>query len=162
MRYCTNCGNPNDDASRFCTKCGEMITAEATGEPVNTMPAEEYNTPVYSEPSQPAVPAEPVVSGGDKAKGFVGMGLAILGLVFAGIGFLYTLIGLTETGLALGMAIAFGIFSLPPALIGGNLCKKSRAAGNTSRACTSGTSMAAIATILTIGMLIVGVIGLGL
>lgn len=153
MSYCSNCGNQLAENDRFCNVCGAKVP-ETTPE-VNAS-AQEPVQPCYAA----AKPAEVVVSAKDKALGFVGMGLAIGGLFMVGIGILYTLFGMIETGLAFGMSVAFGLFSMPLAIVGRNLSSKSQERGNTSAACSVGRGLGLAGIIATCGMLFLGIINL--
>ena len=144
MSYCTKCGNQMEENARFCNRCGAAVEAAA---------ADSFYTQ-----SVPVMDAEPVVSVKDKVLGFVGMGLGISGLFIAVLGLLYTLIGMLETGVALGMAIAFGMFSFPLGFVGRALSKKSAEGGNLSRACSVGSALALAAIIVSFVMLFLGII----
>ena len=92
--------------------------------------------------------------------GIVGMSLSIAGLVFAVLGLLYTLLGLGETGLGFGVAIGFGMFSLPLGIVGKILAGKSADAGNTSTPCSVGARMGLASIIVSAVMFFFGFINL--
>ena len=87
-----------------------------------------YQPPVYNLNQQTYAPKE--VSGGTKAKGFVGMGLGIGGLVFGGLCVLYFLIALADYYQA-GAALVYGLFGLPLGIVGRIISGKSIDEGNT-------------------------------
>lgn len=115
-----------------------------------------YSTPVYSQPAPAPVPAKA------KALGFVGMGVAIGGLVFAVLGLLYTFIGIaTEMeGLAFGYSIAFALFSFPCSIVGRVLCNNSKEMGNHATPCSVGSKMGIAGIIVSAVMLFFGLISL--
>ena len=111
MYFCSNCGTAQEPGARFCKNCGtpiaeavnpqpQPVAAPVVAEPVY----QAYSAPVYAEPvyAEP-VYAEPEISGKTKALGFVGMGLAIFGLVLSVFGIIYTLMFAALDG-----AFAFG------------------------------------------------------
>ena len=153
MSYCINCGNQLAENDKFCNACGTKVP-ESTPE-VNTY-AQEPVQPYYAV----AKPVEVVVSGKNKALGFVGMGLSIGGLFMAVLGLLYTAIGMVETGLGFGMAIAFSLFSLPLAIVGRILSDRSGESGNTSKACSVGRGLGLAGIIVTGVMLFLGILNL--
>lgn len=125
--------------------------------PAPTYQAPTYQAPVYQAP----IASEPVVSGSDKAKGIVGMALAIGGLFFAVIGLLYAIAFLEiEEGMSLGMAIGFGIFSLPLSIVGKKLSASSAAAGNTSATCSVGNKLGLAGIIVSAVMFFFGFISI--
>lgn len=150
MSFCSNCGCALEPSSKFCRNCGAAV-AEPSVPVVPVAPAVVEPVPqVYKAP----------VSTSAKVQGFVGMGLAIGGLVFAIIGLLYTFIGLVEEGLAFGFAIAFSIFSMPLSIVGGVLCDRSQEAGNTSAACSVGCKLRTAGIIVSAVMLVIGFLNL--
>ena len=180
MAFCPNCGVQLTTDDKFCPNCGNSLAARQE-ETVQVAPT--YSAPVYTAPVAPANPiptapvytaptaqayqpqyqtvvAEPEVAAKTKAQGFVGMGLAIGGLVLAVVGLLYTFIGLEIAGMALGMAIGFGIFSMPLGIVGRNLCNKSMDAGFRSGACSAGSKVGLAAIIVTIVMTFFGFISM--
>ena len=66
MSFCAKCGNEVAAGERFCGVCGSYV--------------EEAVPVVVAEPEGPRI------SGGTKAKAFVGLGLSIYGLYYAVIG----------------------------------------------------------------------------
>lgn len=170
MAFCSKCGNQIEDTARFCNVCGAPV---ATAAPQNSgySAPNQYSNPnqyQYSSPNQYSTYAptptyaQSEVSAGAKAKGFVGMGLAIGGLVFAILGLLYTFVGLAEEigEVALGMAIGFGIFSMPLALVGRYLCNKSEEEGNFSGAVSAGMKLGIAGIIVSAVMFFFGFIGM--
>ena len=163
MSYCSKCGFPIEPSDQFCRGCGTPVAAEAPAAPVdysynqqpdysyNQQPDYSYNQPAYSYNQQP----QP--SGGSKASGFIGMGLAITGFVLALFGFIYTIISLeVDEAMAFGMSIGFGIFSLPLSIVGMKLSSNSRASGNTSAVCGVGKGLGLAGLILSCVMLFIG------
>lgn len=125
MSYCSKCGFPIDPADKFCRGCGTPVAAEAPAAPAYTQPEYSYNQPSYdyNQPSydynQPVYAYEQPQSTGSKAGAFIGMGLGIGGLFFALIGLINVLANLDyDAEFAFGMAVGFGIFSLPLSIIG--------------------------------------------
>ena len=153
MSFCINCGNQLAENDKFCNACGTKVP-EAASE--NNTYTQESVQPYYTV----AKPAEVVVSAKDKALGFVGMGLSIGGLFMACLGILYTLIGMVETGLGFGMAVAFSLFSLPLSIVGRNLCNRSVERGNTAKPCSIGRGLGLAGIIVTGVMLLLGIINL--
>ena len=188
MPFCSKCGTPTNESDKFCMHCGTPVAAPVQPEPVAPVAPVQPEpvapvapvqpepvvpvAPVQPEPAAPVAPvqpepvpvcvapAEPVVSGKDKALGFVGMGLAILGLFFACIGILYTMIGMSEQGFGFGMAFAFSLFSLPLSIVGGVLCGNSYNAGNRSTACSVGSKLRIAGIIVSAVMLFLGFVNL--
>lgn len=177
MPYCSKCGTPTNEDDKFCMHCGTPVAVPVQPEPVAPVVPVQAEpvapvAPVQAEPVAPVAPvrsepmpvyvapAEPVVSGKDKALGFVGMGLAIFGLFFACIGILYTMIGMAEEGLGFGMSIAFSMFSLPLSIVGGVLCGKSYNAGNHSAPCSVGSKLRIAGIIVSAVMLFLGFVNL--
>lgn len=185
-RFCRSCGAPV-----AATPVAEPVQAPAEEVPVCQTPVEAapaYQAPAYQEPAAPVyqgpayqappahtyqapayqapvyqapVAGEPVVSGSDKAKGIVGMALAIGGLFFAVIGLLYTIAFLDlEEGMSLGMSIGFGIFSLPLSIVGKKLSASSAAAGNTSATCSVGSKLGLAGIIVSAVMFFFGIISI--
>jgi hypothetical protein len=120
------------------------------------------NTPVIVAPA-PQTYRRPACSGKTKALGFVGMGLAISGLVFSVLGLLYTFIGIAAEGiLAFAFSFSFGMFSLPLSIVGRVLSNRSFSMGNLSAACSVGSKMGLAGIIVSAVMLFIGLIGLGI
>lgn len=152
MPFCPKCGNPIVPTNRFCGNCGAAVV----------------------EISEPVVPAEPVIavpavqtytvpapSAKSKVLGFIGMGLAIGGLVFALLGLLYTSLGIIAVeGMGFAMSVAFGLFSLPLSIVGGVLCNRSTEMGNRSAACSVGSIMRVAGIIVSAVMLFFGIVSL--
>ena len=169
MYFCSNCGTAQEPGARFCKNCGTPIAEAVNPQPqpvVAPVVAEPvyqaYNAPVYAEPvyAEP-VYAEPEISGKTKALGFVGMGLAIFGLVLSVFGIIYTLMFAALDGaFAFGYSIGFGIFSLPISIVGGVLAGNSKEQGNNSAACTVGSIMRVFGVILSCLMFFIGFIAL--
>ena len=151
MSFCTQCGNPIQENTKFCSCCG----ASVSGEPVQA-PQQEAPAPSYA----PVVSAKPVLSTKQKVFGFVGMGLAIFGLVMAAIGILYTILGLSLTGLGFMFAMIFGAFAIAPCIIGRIMCTNSIHNGNTSSCCTAGLITGLVGIIISGVMLFLGFINL--
>ena len=140
-------------------------TYTAPEAPAYTAPAAPtYTAPTYTAPAAPTwnAPAQQAeVSGGDKAKGIVGMAMAIGGMALAIIGLLYVLIGLEEgDGFSFGLAIGFGIFSLPLSIVGRIMAGKSQEAGNTSGMCSTGRTLGLVGLIVSAVMFFFGFISL--
>ena len=150
MSYCSNCGNPLDENVKFCANCGTPVAApEATVAPV--VPA----VPTYVEPAAPVVPVKA------KVLGFVGMGLAIGGLIFAIIGLLYTFVFMSvEAEMGFIFAFVWSIFSLPLSIIGGVLCSRGAEMGNHSAPCSVGSKLRIAGIIVSAVMLFFGFISL--
>ena len=54
MIYCTNCGQPNDDAARVCTNCGKQFGGQASSQPFATAPPPGAQAPGgYAPPQNP-------------------------------------------------------------------------------------------------------------
>ncbi len=54
MIYCTNCGQPNDDAARSCTNCGKQFGGQANSQPFQTAPPPGAQAPGgYAPPQTP-------------------------------------------------------------------------------------------------------------
>lgn len=56
MIVCKNCGSSIDDNAKFCTTCGQTISAEMpsmsiNNEPATTVQQSNYQQPVYNQPS---------------------------------------------------------------------------------------------------------------
>ena len=116
----------------------------------------QYTQPVYNQPQyvapQPSVPS--------KAKAIVGMALGAAGLFFAVMGFFYTLMFVAIDGaFAIGMAIGFGIFSMPLSLVGLIMSSKARNAGDISVFTKLGKIFGLVGTIVSGVNLIIGIIG---
>lgn len=155
MSVCTKCGGQIPEGMAFCGICGNPVA----------------QTPVYV----PAAPVVPPVSGGIKAKGFIGMGLSIYGLemgivglflslYFTFIGLFFSLLAGWEIGSAMSFvmslyailfATAFSSYSLPMGIVGKILCGSSRKSGNPSKACAVGNGLALAAIIISVVMLVV-------
>ena len=162
MAYCTKCGNQIDAAAKFCSSCGTPVPTPAPVTPAYTAPAEPvYTVPVAQTYIVPAAPVVSKVSVKAKVLGFVGMGIGIGALFFAIYGLIVTLIGMEETGMGFGMAIAFSLFaSLPLGIVGKILSNQSMQSGNTSGACSAGSKLSIAAIIVSGVMLFLGFINL--
>ena len=89
------------------------------------------------------------------------MAMAIGGMALAIIGLLYVLIGLEEgDGFSFGLAIGFGIFSLPLSIVGRIMAGKSQEAGNTSGMCSTGRTLGLVGLIVSAVMFFFGFISL--
>ena len=181
-KFCPNCGNSVDTKQEQETTvlvepaytAPTYVAPEAptyTAAPTYATPTQSIpTTPVYTAPTAQAyqpqyqsyqtVVAEPVVETKTKVQGFVGMGLAIGGLVMAVIGLLYTFASMGITGMSFGMAIGFGMFAMPLSIVGRSLCGKSEDAGFRSGACAAGTKVGLAGIIVTIVMTVFGFITL--
>ena len=158
MYVCPNCNYSTEEASNYCPVCGSQVV-EVQPQPVYQQPdpyAQQYQA--YNQYYQ-QTPA-PQVS---KGKIITGMILSISGLVFAGLGLLYTFIGLltTEIGVALGMAIGFGIFSVPLSIVGLVLSTGCIRAGAQSGMAKVGKILGLIGVIASGVMLLLGLMSLG-
>lgn len=181
MIFCSQCGAAMEDNAKFCQKCGNPVAPAAPEAPVYTQPQyaqpqyaqPQYTQPQYTQPQAPVYPQsaypqpvsayqpeEPAVPGKVKANGFVGMGLAIGGLIFAVIGILYTLIFMEMPPAGFVFALVMGIFSMPLSFVGRSLCNKSIDQGNTSNSCSVGLKIGIAAIIVSGIMLFFGVINL--
>lgn len=119
---------------------------EAPAYQAPTYQAPTYQAPTYQAPVYTAnayQPATPEISVGTKVKGFVGMGLAIGGLVFGIISFIY---------------FYFGIFGIPMSIVGRILAGKSVEEGNQSSACSVGQKLGTAGMIVSIVGTVVGII----
>ena len=134
-----------------------------------TPPQPTYTQPVT--PPQPtyAPPVQPVYYQGTVQGPRVSMGmkitsmaLSIAGLLFAVYGFFYTLVGLSEEGMAFGMALVFGLFFAPFSIVGLALAGKCRSAGDTSAFSRVGKILGLIGVILAGFNLFLGMISLGM
>ena len=56
--YCSNCGNQNPEEARFCTSCGQPLTARSQQPPQSGeyQPPPQYDVPSYAPP--PSTPEE--------------------------------------------------------------------------------------------------------
>lgn len=153
MLFCSNCGNSLNEDVKFCPNCGTAIPEK---EPA---PA----APVYAPSAAPVypVPAEPVVTVKAKILGFIGMGLAIGGLVLAVIGLMYTFFGMA-IGEKVGFVFSFvfGCFSFPLSIVGGILCSNSMNMGNYSTPCSVGTKLRVAGIIVSAAMMFFGFLSL--
>ena len=149
MSLCPVCGNQVPEDMIFCTICGTAIEKRM----VHT-PGEQ-------------VSAVPIVSKGEKVKGFIGMGLAIHGLCcgVTGLPIVFLLdiaavcciwfgLAVIPSFYALAYAMAFSIVALPPSIVGMVLCSQSRKNGNPSKACTAGRKLALSNIIINIVMIL--------
>ena len=139
MSFCPNCGNLMDPSANFCKNCGAAVTEPGMA---------------------PAMTTPPVYYKRRKVLGFVGMGLSVGGVAMAGIGLLYTLIGLMSGIMAFIFSLFFGFYSIPLSLVGGVLSDKARSMGNPSSVCTIGSKLRIVGIIISVAMLFLGVIGL--
>jgi len=158
MYICPNCNYSTEESSNYCPVCGSQMV-EVQPQPVYQQPdpyAQQYQA--YNGYYQQA-PA-PQVS---KGKIIVGMILSITGLVFAGLGLLYTFIGLATgaVGVALAMAIAFGIFSVPLSVVGLILSVGCLRDGAQSGMAKVGKILGLIGVIASGAMLLLGLMSLG-
>ncbi len=184
MYYCPKCNVTSEMEMRFCPQCGapamEMPTpaapvveaAQPIVEPVVETVAEPVVETVAEPAVEPVVPAAPVAPVAPVAVvippveekkpphlalKIVSMALSIGGLVFAAIGNLYALIfGFIEEGMGLGMAIGFGMFSLPLAIVGLSLANKCLAAGDTSAMSRIGRTLGIVGIIATAAGVMLG------
>lgn len=147
MSFCPYCGNPIADGARFCTGCGKPVAAQ-------------QGAAACQEPVAAAVATEIVVPVKTKVLGFVGMGLAIAGLFFAALGTLYALIGIGEEGLGFGMAVGFGMFSVPCSIVGKILSEKSAAEGFYGTPTNIGSKLGLFGIIASAVMMTLGLINL--
>lgn len=152
MLFCSNCGNSLNEDVKFCPNCGTAIP-EKDPTPAPATPV--YEAPVYE------VPAVPVVSTKAKVLGYIGMGLAIGGLVLAVIGLIYTFFGMA-IGEKVGFVFSFvfGCGSFPLSIVGGVLCNNSIHMGNHSAPCSVGTKLRVAGIIVSAAMLFFGFLSL--
>ena len=143
MKYCAACGTALDDAAVFCSSCGAQQAPVAPVAPVveapvaEVAPAPEYVQPVaptynVAYPAyQPAVaPVKEGPSVKSKVLAGVGMGLAILGFIFALIVF-FVGVGAVDTydeDLAI-VGIVYSIMFVPFSIIGLSFCSPARKDG---------------------------------
>lgn len=152
MSFCSNCGNPLGENVRFCANCGASVAEREA--PVT--PA----TPVIPADIEPAASVVPVKA---KVLGFIGMGLAIDGLVFAVIGLLYTFAFMAvEEGVGFVFALVWSLFSFPLSIIGGVLCNNSIEMGNRSAVCSVGSKLRIAGIIISAVMLFFGFVSLAM
>ena len=168
MFFCSQCGNAVEEGSKFCNKCGAPVSTPAPAPtpaaPVYTAPVEQsapYPAP-YPVPVTTVAPVrnETVISGKEKAMGFVGMGVSIGGLVMAVLGIIYTMLGMSLEGMGFYFSLIFGLFSTPMGFVGRSLCTKSAARGNTMSSCSVGTKIGLAAIIVSFVMIGLGLISL--
>ena len=163
MLVCQKCGQNLVDGTRFCTNCGEYVASTAQNniqaEPAATIPSEPVTT--YTAPVTPVQPAynnivtpppAPPVSGGTKAKGFVGMGLSISSIFGAIIALLYSLIALSSYDYDLsyafgGVSFVFALIFLALAIPGLVLSSSARNAGFENGATKAGKVLGLISVI---------------
>ena len=131
MAFCPNCGAQLSGNEAFCPSCAAPVASQpqqpAYQQPVYEQPA--YQQPVYEQPTyQQPVYAQPVyqqttsaapVQTGDKIKGFVGMGLGIVALIFAIIDFvmIFAVIGYAPVAAGLIVYVIFTIALAIPGMI---------------------------------------------
>lgn len=157
MAYCISCGQRVEDGAKHCPVCGAAIPAEQ---------------PVYVQPVP--VQATPRVPVKARVLGYVGLGLGIDGLASSIIFLLLTAIYMAMAAIfylqgegSVGfipvfLSLYFGFFSIPIALVGRMLCRKSMAGGNTSKACSVGEKLNIAALIVSIVMIVLGLCGFAL
>lgn len=139
MRICTNCKIEADDNTKFCPYCGTLMSEKQ---------------PVYeAQPVQIYQIQKPHL--GLKISSMV---LSITGFSCLVLGFFYTLIGLVEEGVALGMAIAFALFFLPLCIVGFALSKKCINQGDTSAFSRVGKGLGLAGIIISAVSLFIGFI----
>lgn len=140
MRICTNCKIEANDDVKFCPFCGNGMSEVR---PISeTQPAETLETPIVKKPHL--------------ALKIVSMALSIAGFAFMCFGFLYTLLGLVEEGMALGMAFTFSLFFLPLCIVGMVLSCKCINAGDTSALTRVGKILGLIGIIISGVCLFIG------
>ena len=143
MKYCAACGTALDDAAVFCSSCGAQQAPVAPVAPVVEAPvAEVAPAPEYVQPVAPAYqvaypayqPAVAPVKEGPSVKSKIlagiGMGLAILGFIFALIVF-FVGVGAVDTydeDLAI-VGIVYSIMFIPFSIIGLSFCGPARKDG---------------------------------
>ena len=170
MYICPNCNYTTEDASNYCPVCGSKVV-EVQPQPVQPVQ--------YEQPAQPQqvqyTQADPyaqqynmyyqqtAVQPVSKGKIIAGMVLSIVGLFFAAMGLLYTFVGLVsaEIGLALGFAIAFGMFSVPLSIVGLVLSAGAQRQGSDSGMSKVGKILGLIGVIASGVMLLLGLMSLG-
>lgn len=168
MSFCTNCGNQLNKETKFCPSCGKavetaVVSAEKPVAEVAVLPAEV----IVAEPvAKRRAPAK------TKALGFVGMGIAIIGLYCAliacGETFMYAAM-LLDTVYNAGageavfvMALIFTIMFLPICIVGLCLSSASKKTGFTIKAATLGEVFGVIGCVLICLLLFVGFISLAI
>lgn len=153
MSFCTQCGTKLAPGDRFCPNCGAAVTRNVSCD------FESQSFDAVPEPLACTMPQTPVVPTKAKVFGFVGMGLAIAGLFFSVIGVLMTLVTVEVEGLALAMAIAYGLLSAPFTITGLVLSAKSKGLGFRGAAATAGVSLGIVSVILIVISLLAGIAG---
>lgn len=140
MKYCAACGTALDDAAVFCSSCGaqqapvapvapvvEAPVAEVAPAPVVEAPAYNVAYPAY-QPTVAPVKEGPSVK--SKILAGIGMGLAILGFIFALIVF-FVGVGAVDTydeDLAI-VGIVYSIMFIPFSILGLSFCGPARKDG---------------------------------
>lgn len=155
MKYCAACGTALDDAAVFCSSCGAQQAPVAPVAPVveapvveapvaEVAPAPEYVQPVAPAPVveapaynvaypayQPAVaPVKEGPSVKSKILAGIGMGLAILGFIFAILVFFFGVAAIDsyDDELAI-LGIVYSIMFIPFSIIGLSFCGPARKDG---------------------------------
>lgn len=151
MSFCVKCGYKLEADDQFCHACGASV-ARRTYEP-QPSPA---GYPTAPTGLVPVMEEAPKISGKTKALGFVGMGLSIESFIVAIIGLLYTLIFVAIPPASFIFSLYLSVFSMPPAIVGRILSKKSIEGGNRSTVCTVGTRLGLAAIIISAVMVFIG------
>ncbi len=176
MYICPNCKAEHEQLFAFCSVCGNKMDAsnvvieEPAAQPIAEQPVAEPQAPIYQQPieqpiyQQPMYQQPPVphnIDGKLKAKGFVGMGLSIGGVVMAAIGFLYTAITIAVPVAGFMFGLIFSMFALPLSIVGMILSRKAIAGGFVSGATKVGKILGLIGTIAGGVVLLMAFISLG-
>ena len=170
MFSCPNCGYKSEPAIDFCPVCGTRMVNEAA--PAYAAPA----APAYGAPAAPAygAPAAPAYDpaaygmpvapaapeGASKGKVIAGGIIGISGFSLAIFSIIFTLALLSEEVYAVpfGIAIGFGIFSIPLSIVGLVLCGGAIKQGATMGLAKAGKILGLIGVILSGVALVLGII----
>ena len=143
MKYCAACGTALDDAAVFCSSCSAQQAPVAPVAPVAEAPvAEVAPAPEYVQPVAPAynvaypayqptvAPVKEGPSVKSKVLAGVGMGLAILGFIFAILVFFFGVAAIDsyDDELAI-LGIVYSIMFIPFSIIGLSFCGPARKDG---------------------------------
>ena len=185
MFSCPNCGYKSEPAIDFCPVCGTRMVNEAApayaapaapayGAPAApaygapAAPAYDPAAPAYGAPAAPAydpaaygMPVAPAApEGASKGKVIAGGIIGISGFSLAIFSIIFTLALLSEEVYAVpfGVAIGFGIFSIPLSIVGLVLCGGAIKQGATMGLAKAGKILGLIGVILSGVALVLGII----
>ena len=181
MFSCPNCGYKSEPAIDFCPVCGTRMVNEAA--PAYAAPAAPaYGAPAYGAPAAPAygapaapaydpaapaydpaaygMPVAPAPAGPSKGKVIAGGIIGISGFSLAIFSIIFTLALVSEEVYAVpfGIAIGFGIFSIPLSIVGLVLCGGAIKQGATMGLAKAGKILGLIGVILSGVALVLGMI----